>query len=683
MTMGRKINIIFAFTAGILSLGLIGIAACSLPLNTANILGSKAIETSPGITIVATSEPEQYLTPNEYMQASQHLAVAVSYLNMAESILLLDLPTAEIPQIDKDLVEFARRANDVAIQAESLADTAAQYVENPSIGIAASQYYSIARLGYALVIQADNFREGLLDGSISRDQAVEMIEPFKAMLWNPKVDELAPGQGTFLPEGSAAYLSPEEVSRVSASWQMKTWLVSAEEIVNLQVNLPGLRQVNDQPGDDNLSQVNTEKSRQIAAANLLFLLSPTGDVSAGTIPEKVNFPVYKSIAITNPADAAAARLPTFRKGNASLLATQAEPESNAIEETADLIMFELDGPSPQSTFHSTPLVDIMPAVTLRITSVKETHIDQGPVFTNIMFDVQLTWKSLYKESILNLTCNQGDTVQITGQDGSRSLRTFTSISPTADQVLIKCIATRPSNFGVFVNPNVMASTSLLITIGQGQGVELIPPIETPTHTPTSTLTPLPTIDSTEVALGTEVAIQKTAEFIDTVTAIAQQTEIATQASTITMNGTFGISKEPDTSCMVGTYFSGTIRITANFGTGSASGILTGGGGRTYPGVICGNLKYDVTCTESWTGNFSGPLDTTSGAVNLGGSVSGSQNCNASNCTMDGNETSCPPFFPDNKDRQITITGVILKDSGTGHGTLQTCSGCTGDWSAGK
>ena len=195
--MGRKNCIFFAITAGILFLGLLGVAACTLPMNTAKMLGSKGIETSPGITVVATSEPEQYLTPDEYTQASQHLAVAVTYLNMAESILLLDLPTAEIPQIDSDLVEFARRANDVAIQAESLAKTSAQYVDNPAMEDVASQYSSIARLGYVMVIQANNLRQGLANGSISREQAAETIEQYKAMLWNPKVDELHTGTEHF------------------------------------------------------------------------------------------------------------------------------------------------------------------------------------------------------------------------------------------------------------------------------------------------------------------------------------------------------------------------------------------------------------------------------------------------------------------------------------------------------
>ena len=207
------------------------------PLIPPRILGSKAIETSPGITIVATAEPEQLLTPDEYTQASQHLAVAVTYLNMAESILLLDLPTAEISQLDSDLVEFANRANDVAIQAESLAKTSAQYLDNPSMEDAASQYTSMARLGYVMVIQANNLRQGLANGSISREQAAETIEPYKAMLWNPKVDEITPGQSTFLPEGSFEFLSPEAAAQVTAGREMKTWMASTQDQVTLELDL--------------------------------------------------------------------------------------------------------------------------------------------------------------------------------------------------------------------------------------------------------------------------------------------------------------------------------------------------------------------------------------------------------------------------------------------------------------
>jgi hypothetical protein len=200
---------------------------------------------------------------------------------------------------------------------------------------------------------------------------------------------------------------------------------------------------------------------------------------------------------------------------------------------------------------------------------------------------------------------------------------------------------------------------------------------------TQTLEPseTPTPNKTEQALGTEVAAQKTAEFQGTVTAIAAQTELASQASIFTMNGTFGLS-HPDDPCNLGPYSSGTLQITVNFGTGAANGTLTGAGSSTRAGLVCGAMKFDVTCNASYTGSFSGGVDKTSGALSMGGNVSGSQSCTFSNCSQDGVEFACSPGSSTIAD-SLTITGTVIQSSGAGNGAIQTCTGCSGDWSAGK
>jgi hypothetical protein len=59
-----------------------------------------------------------------------------------------------------------------------------------------------------------------------------------------------------------------------------------------------------------------------------------------------------------------------------------------------------------------------------------------------------------------------------------------------------------------------------------------------------------------------------------------------------------------------------------------------------------------------------------------------QSCNFSNCKQDGQEITC-----ENKSMSfsspINISGIVIQTSGTGKGTIQTCAGCQGDWSAGK
>jgi hypothetical protein len=313
--------------------------------------------------------------------------------------------------------------------------------------------------------------------------------------------------------------------------------------------------------------------------------------------------------------------------------------------------------------------------------VKEgTRYAVGPG-TMVTFDVQLTWHSTFQASMLDVGCLGGSTNRVSGQDGSTQVNAAGSLDVN-NQVQIQCRASRPANF-----VEEIASTGLLVNVGTDKNVELLPPTPTFTETPTATLTPsptvtlTPTIDKTQNAMETEGAAEKTAEFVSTITAIARQTEQATQASVITLNGTFGLS-EPGSSCSASTYSSGTLNITANFGAGSANGTLTGGGTSSHTGLLCNGLKYDVSCTQSYTGSYSGGLDPVSGVVSLSGSVSGNQSCTFSNCSQDGVEVACGNQS-DSINNPLTITGTILKDSGTGNGSLQTCAGCTGSWTAGK
>jgi hypothetical protein len=195
--------------------------------------------------------------------------------------------------------------------------------------------------------------------------------------------------------------------------------------------------------------------------------------------------------------------------------------------------------------------------------------------------------------------------------------------------------------------------------------------------PSATFTP----NKTEQALGTEVAAQQTAEFVGKVTAIAAQTEQAKQASIFTMNGTFSINK-PQQECNPPLFTSGTLKITVNFGTGAASGSLNGGGSKTTTGIVCGNMTYDMACEESYSGNFNGSVDPASGALSISGNVNGKRSCVFSNCKQFGVEFACQPGSSVIAD-QATITGTVIQSSGTGNGTIQSCPGCSGDWSAGK
>ncbi len=247
--------------------------------------------------------------------------------------------------------------------------------------------------------------------------------------------------------------------------------------------------------------------------------------------------------------------------------------------------------------------------------------------------------------ILIIGCAGGNRFEKTEQNGSLTTNASDYIYSN-NETVIRCTATRPSYTLTGIHPP-LAVTGLVVKVDPGTGKISIPPSETATSTstltPTPTLTLTPTVDHTQNAMETEVAAEKTAEFVSTITAIARQTEKATQASIITLNGTFGLTETIDPWDAF-PYSSGTLTITADFAAGTASGTLIGGGTTNHPGYSIENfgmvVKYDVSCTQSYSGSFSGGLDPASGAINLSGNVTGTEDCIFTNCSTDGNPMDC-------------------------------------------
>jgi hypothetical protein len=389
--------------------------------------------------------------------------------------------------------------------------------------------------------------------------------------------------------------------------------------------------------------------------------------------------VFKSAAIASADQVQAGKVPTFPQGRASALAKQAASAGNEFAES----VFTLAGDAPPVETESTPITETQPVVSIQIAGVKETGRTPSPPngYTGF-FDVQVSWQSTFTSSMLDIGCLGGTAQRVSGSSGTVKVNAAAYINSTTNEASIQCRVSRPANF-----VDSIAEAGLTITVTGGNNVELVPqpPTVTETLPPTITMTlppsATPTLNLTELAVGTEAAAQKTAEFQGTITAIAAQTEQAGQSGVFTMNGTFGLS-HPDDPCNLGPYSSGTLQITVDFSSGAANGTLTGGGSSTRSGLVCGTMKFDVTCNSSYTGSFSGGVDKVSGALSASGTVSGSQSCTFTNCSQDGIDFPCSPGSSTISD-PLTITGTVIQSSGTGNGAISTCSGCTGSWTAGK
>ncbi len=449
---------------------------------------------------------------------------------------------------------------------------------------------------------------------------------------------------------------------------MKTWVASTQDQVTLELDLSVLDKAL-LPYHAGLSE--SERANVATFYRAIDLLSTYKEVPTDASPTKARVEVHQGVTITE----AGAELPTYAAGKASLLGKDISGNIGESQAAGSLLHFGLNGIDPPSQTASTPLKEVEPAVTLNISSVKETNRYTGGEWTTVVFDVELTWHANMKNPVLEIGCAGGNTFEKTGQNGSLTTNASDYIYGN-NETVIYCTAIRPSDLLTGIHPP-LAVTSLVVKVDPGTGKISILPSETATSTATLThLTPThitltPTVDLTQNAMETEVSADKTAEFVSTITAIARQTEKAAQASIITLNGTFGLTNHRPMGC-------NPLQLRypehhSQFCFRNCQRHPDGGGTTNHPGYSIEKfgmvVRYDVSCTQSYTGSFSGGLDPASGAINLSGNVTGSNACIFTNCSTDGEPMDCINST-EAINNPLTITGTIYKDSGTGHGTLR-------------
>jgi hypothetical protein len=129
---------------------------------------------------------------------------------------------------------------------------------------------------------------------------------------------------------------------------------------------------------------------------------------------------------------------------------------------------------------------------------------------------------------------------------------------------------------------------------------------------------------------------------------------------------------------------GGFQIVADFNAGTASGTFTGGGEGVRPDLECTGNLADLTWNQSYSGTFSGTVDT-AGNVNMTGTFSGTGNSTWSDCHDVNNQPfDCPANESGPYSYPIVVTGVLNQASGGG-GTIVVNDinlATNGTWAAG-
>ncbi len=137
------------------------------------------------VVVIGPVPPEPPLTPDGIVEAGQDLAEATT-LNGFQIAFIADATSgANASVLDSDLVEMAANTMDVAQIATTLADNLTAQNDYSENGGQPDLYYAVGRVSYALVIEAQNLRDGLASGSITSAAAAKTLAEYGTALWNP------------------------------------------------------------------------------------------------------------------------------------------------------------------------------------------------------------------------------------------------------------------------------------------------------------------------------------------------------------------------------------------------------------------------------------------------------------------------------------------------------------------
>ena len=707
--LGCMIVLLFVAAAG--SALFLSLGGVSLISSTS---GRAALPTAGAARVIATSAPPAAVAPQTFAALNDQLTQAIAALNRAQLKFISDskATSALRPQglgklilqnanlLDDDLREIAAQGMKVGLLATELGNASAAQDNGDKLS---EQYRGIARLSYTLVIDSQNLRDGLKNKTITAAAASNTVAEYGARLWNPMVSDASKGNpfAATLKDTSAA--APTILLNPAAAAQIKnqnpgTWIATSSETTTKTINIPAPSKPISNPFDKTLmtkmttasAQADADTARQIAAAQL------------GVKGNTAQVALFKGVAVAGANQLAAGVVPSFDNGTASAL----QRRDTSKDPSVDLLtLFGADSPTVNSTV---PIQSKPPVITLTISNItiKEVKTRSKDAFqtfeADVTYEFDVQWQTTLGSPKIPVDCTSGNQFEITSQGGTRRIQAKGLLILYPGVETAYCYASQGGNtlgeasvsflvgdaVGATARANQVEtdSVSLDITL-TADAVGTLYAERTQAAVATQNAQQTQASLGTQHALETQQSIARTAEFRSTITQIAKQTQEANANAIFTMNGTFGL-RQSDSGCTfsIAPYTSGTFKITVDFGKGTVTGSLDGGGGGTRGGLSCGAESGDQGWSQSYTGTFGGAVDATSGAISASGTVTGRDSYSLRNCKRDGESVECSPGGGKGYQYPFTLTGTANKTTRSSKGTwiVQNVGLATsGDWQAGQ
>ena len=636
---------------------------------------------------VIASFESRLLTPQEFATNADNLAAAVADLNRAQLQFIQNaktslaqenpgrLPGLAFPmladpktdRVDADLREIAARAIKAGRLADDLARTmAAQDNGSDAAAKMAEPYSAVRRMAYALVIEAQNLRDELARGTLKRADAVSRIAEYGARLWNARASGLdsnvkaaAGAINPFVAEmTNAGGIAPVRYLSASAALQFKSqlgsksprlWLAVAQDQVTRTISIPApikpVGNVFDPALLDKLAnpaeQVDADRARQAAAAQL----DPGNPAGARQIQI-----AFKAAAVVDKDAIAAAVIPSFDRGTGTTMSLQ-KGASGGDDFIADLSA--LTGIDLPALDDSQPIRQAERLVNLTISNVSfyiARLLALGDADVDLTFRVEWKIRSMPSGEPLEIRCNTFyhifPPVQAKVSSGRKDHNAKLLNEPYPGEITWTCSSWQG-------DPRFDAYVTTTVRIGEeGEPTVTPTPTSTPTLTPTRVATPAPTRAATGTRTSTRAA-----------------TAIPTTSPAFTMNGTFSIKWAR------GYYTSGSIKVTVDLKTGTASAFMNGAGTYASEDDSCPPGAKDHTARRTFEGTLKGTVNPQSGELKLTGQLPG-QVSTTGGCRSD------TLGLPAN----LSLSGTLDLKNHTAKGNVLSTGAFDageGDWHAGK
>lgn len=405
-----------------------------------------SMELDTSLTVLNSRETEKPLQPQAFITATAEFAAAVEALNRAELVFIeanRNEPSAE--ELDEDLVIIAAAAMKVGVLADQLSlSMAAQGEASADAQKMAKQFQEYAKVGYVLVIEAQDARDDIKADPAKTHAVAGMLAEFGLRLWNTEVT--VGGENPFvasLPAGSQVEAAQFLDADVSTALFSKSTAIDFMGGMNTSV-IPYVMGFDPEISPIQFAIMSTlttpegQRDGKVARAAAGAALTKT----AGTtnVYGQITTTIINGGAVLNdPYGTIAPLIPTFTRGAGVLIGNLVANQVKGQVDEGIAIGAELIGLNTPTVTAQVPIKAVtQAAVALKITGVNRPSDAQSTVQVTVSWSATVAGGFTVYCQVPGYTGNAA--AEVASASGSETLTVSFSRSYSDKEIQVFCFA---------------------------------------------------------------------------------------------------------------------------------------------------------------------------------------------------------------------------------------------------